>query len=91
MAQEEGQQKAQQGGAGSRKRKGKAKMPTREQCPLFKTFFGQEICCKGFIPDCANCLRFEDAEIAAWHHETYCGENFTRCEIYIAYKHFMNF
>lgn len=72
----------------ARRKEQAAAIPIREQCPLFISFYGTTICCKGIIDGCESRLCFRSEEQAQQQNTIFCKQNYKRCEQYLAYQHF---
>lgn len=56
-------------------------------CPFFVAHGKQEIVCEGVIDKTQNMIRFNSEKEKRFHQETYCENNYQRCEICCSIKH----
>ena len=57
------------------------------RCPFFVAHSDGEIVCEGLIEGCRSCMRFREAERKAFHQETFCENQYKRCEMYLSIQH----
>ena len=57
------------------------------QCPFFVAHNSTEIVCEGIIEGCRCCMKFKEAELKHFHQETFCENQFKRCEMYLSIMH----
>lgn len=57
------------------------------RCPYFVAHNDGEIVCEGLIEGCRSCMRFRKPEGKTFHQETFCENQFQRCEMYLSIQH----
>lgn len=57
------------------------------KCPFFVAHNDGEIVCEGLIEDCRCIMRFRQQEKKTFHQETFCEDQYKRCEMYISIQH----
>ena len=57
------------------------------RCPFFVAHNDNEIVCEGLIDGCRTCLRFKRTDAKRFHQETFCENQYKRCELYCSVRH----
>ena len=57
------------------------------KCPYFVAHSDTEIVCEGLIDRCRAAMRFRDPDDKKFHKETFCENQYKRCEMYISTDH----
>ena len=58
------------------------------RCPYFVAHNDREIVCEGLIDGCRSCMRFRKPGCKTFHQQTYCENQYKRCEMFLAIQHF---
>lgn len=56
-------------------------------CPFFVAHHDWDIVCEGMIEGCNNCLKFKESAQKKFHQETFCENQYKRCEMYLSIMH----